>query len=798
MKKLILLTLSLLLTLGFAANAQTQGCISGNCQDGYGMYLTENGDRYTGFFENGDFNGAGTVLFDGGDRYTGNFLDGQFSGCGSYFWNNGSSFIGQWEQGLRQGFGTQYESDGSSQYNLYNDDAIVSEDSLDYYKDACINGDCNSGYGVYLFEDGALYEGEFIDGEIYGSGKYTLPDGSYYKGYFVNHNFQGYGVLVQPDNTKVEGLWDSGRYIGTEKNHYGTISGDCQNGTGIFVWEDGSRYEGSWKGGVKSGFGIYKGSDGSIIKGTWYNDNPHGSVEVDYPAEHAISSYIGEIDNGVLTGFGTFIMRDGLIYYGSFANNYLEGKVVGYNPSDNSKIVGIFHNGEYTGTACKESEVGIIYGNNPDGYGIRLTVDGRYYGMLKNGIADGEGYIDLYDGSKYSGSFKNGKMNGSGTLLKKDGSTLVGNFVNGKFTGNGVVFDENGNQTSGQFENGRLVSETTITNNVQKPEVSFTSPQLINTETESSTTLIKLCVSSKVPVSKVEITVNGILKVNKIARGFSVVNSQCDFSYEYEVELTPGQNEIRAIVTNEGGSTTSDARYITLKSSDNVSQQKRLALIIGNGSYQTVSALPNPPNDARSMEAALKQLGFETMAYTDLTQADMIRHIREFGTRLKELQAVGLFFYAGHGIQCNGENYLIPVNANIEKEQDVELESVNLNRVLGEMDYAKNDLNIIILDACRNNPFAGVRAIGNNGGLAQVNAPQGTFIAYATSPGKTASDGTGQNGLYTEQLVNQIAVPGLKLEDVFKRVRVEVSNKSNRQQIPWDCSSVFGDFYFKK
>ncbi len=198
------------------------------------------------------------------------------------------------------------------------------------------------------------------------------------------------------------------------------------------------------------------------------------------------------------------------------------------------------------------------------------------------------------------------------------------------------------------------------------------------------------------------------------------------------------------------------------------------------------------------MAAELRTMGFEVMEYTDLGQADMIKKIREFGNKLAADKGTGLFYFAGHGLQLNGENYIVPVDAMIEKEQDVELEAVNLKRVLGEMDYAQNDLNIVILDACRNNPFARSFRSGGNNGLATTIAPKGTFIAYATAPGSVASDGTGQNGLYTEELVKAMRTPGKRIEDVFKQVRNGVYEKSGKQQVPWENSSIFGDFYFKQ
>lgn len=230
------------------------------------------------------------------------------------------------------------------------------------------------------------------------------------------------------------------------------------------------------------------------------------------------------------------------------------------------------------------------------------------------------------------------------------------------------------------------------------------------------------------------------------------------------------------------------------QSVESASVNRRVALVIGNSDYD-IGPLLNPENDARAMAAALRQTNFEVLEYIDLqSQADMKRAIREFGRKIQD-GGVGLFYYAGHGIQVNGKNYLIPIKAQIYAEEEVEYESVDVGFVLTQMEIARNRMNIIILDACRNNPFArSWRSAAT--GLAFINAPTGTLIAYSTAPGSVASDGTGANGLYTEVLLRQIRRKGLKIEDVFKNVRSEVLEKSNDMQTPWESSSLVGDFYF--
>ena len=227
---------------------------------------------------------------------------------------------------------------------------------------------------------------------------------------------------------------------------------------------------------------------------------------------------------------------------------------------------------------------------------------------------------------------------------------------------------------------------------------------------------------------------------------------------------------------------------------------QRVALVIGNSAYQNTAALPNPVNDATDMAKALSDLGFEVISGTNQTKAQMQNLIRQFGTRLTETKAVGLFYYAGHGISAGGTNYLIPVDADIQAEDEIEEASVSINFLLNKMAAAQNGFNMVILDACRNNPFArkwrNYRDLGDKGGLARIDAPTGTLIAYATKPGEVASDGTGRNGLYTSALLRQMRRKNVDVTKMLQLVRADVIKQSGGRQVPFDESSVVGDFYF--
>jgi tetratricopeptide (TPR) repeat protein len=220
-----------------------------------------------------------------------------------------------------------------------------------------------------------------------------------------------------------------------------------------------------------------------------------------------------------------------------------------------------------------------------------------------------------------------------------------------------------------------------------------------------------------------------------------------------------------------------------------------LALVIGNAEYRTARKLLNPENDAQAMSDALKKLGFEVMEYQNLDLGSMRRAIDDFGYKLRNYD-VGLFFYAGHGIQAHGANYLIPVDASLLTENDVDYNCVKTGRLLAKMEDARNPTNIIILDACRDNPFerSWTRSASSKG-LAFMNAPSGSLIAYATSPGFTASDGTGENGLYTSAILRFMFRPDQNILEMFQEVRRYVKTESKGLQIPWETTSLEGNFY---
>jgi uncharacterized caspase-like protein len=235
--------------------------------------------------------------------------------------------------------------------------------------------------------------------------------------------------------------------------------------------------------------------------------------------------------------------------------------------------------------------------------------------------------------------------------------------------------------------------------------------------------------------------------------------------------------------------------------------ERRIALVIGNGAYR-VGPLKNPAADAQAVGAQLRMLGFGVMQRENLGLRELIESFRQFSMAARDA-AVRLVFYAGHGVQVKGRNYLLPVDTEIRAEDEMPAKSADLNELLERLGTVRHGINIVILDACRNNPFSGAEVLGPDGrrlkfrgfaapGLAAVEAPLGSMVAFSTAPGGVALDNPSErHSLYTKHLLATMQTPGLPIELVFKQVRLGVARETGRVQVPWESSSLTGDFCFR-
>ncbi len=307
---------------------------------------------------------------------------------------------------------------------------------------------------------------------------------------------------------------------------------------------------------------------------------------------------------------------------------------------------------------------------------------------------------------------------------------------------------------------------------------------------------MKLGIKSKSKVEEMNVTVNGAL-----TRGIKTVAS-CgyDLMVDRTLSLSEGLNRIVVSVRNGDGISTSE-KVITYQGNNPtpVFNDKRIAFVIGNSHYSNSEMnLANPENDAKDVAEKLKGLGFEVVLKLDTTLEDMDRELTSFGQKAKEYD-VAMFYYAGHGIQSKGVNYLIPTNIDNLAEDNMKYKCVDMERVLDLMEDSKCKLKIVILDACRNNPLSRRwhRSAGTRG-LSLMNAPIGTIISFSTAPGSTALDGKGRNSPYTEAFLNTLDMPNLDVFHFFQKVGASVLDKTKRSQNPWLSVSFTGDFYFNK
>ncbi len=370
-----------------------------------------------------------------------------------------------------------------------------------------------------------------------------------------------------------------------------------------------------------------------------------------------------------------------------------------------------------------------------------------YRGKFKDGKPNGEGQYNYANGDKYDGEWVDGKLNGHGTYTFADGGKYVGSFKDGKSNGQGTEYSSNGsvlNQgiwVDGKFVSGKFVSSEPVKQSItQSAQPSTTEINRLTTEIEAERK-----------------------KRQDLEDQFKVAQQ----SYQ------PNKPPATSII------------------------ERRVALVIGNAAYK-VNPLKNPVNDATDMARSLRSVGFDVIEAKNTTLTQMREATRRFADKLGSSD-VGLVYYSGHGVEVKGKNYLIPVNADIKSEYEVVDQAFDASQFLEMMDNisgANNKrVNILIVDACRNNELQKSWRSTNNG-LARMDAPGGTFISFATAPGKVAADGTGRNSPYTKHLLQALKQPNVPIEQVFKVVRRNVMEETKGEQIPWENSSLVGDFYF--
>lgn len=466
--------------------------------------------------------------------------------------------------------------------------------------------------------------------------------------------------------------------------------------------------------------------------------------------------------------------------------------------------------------------VGEVKFKRPHGFGALKFKrrEGKYVGFFVDGIYEGDGVLSEF-GHQYRGAFKAGQFHGLGDLVFPNGVRHCGTFNNGHYEGQGVEYTLDGSVfMEGNWHDDRLLQPVDVEREVatqrQNKKDDEGAGKVDDNQQQQWLNQIALAKELKVQTEKLEKE-----KIERDKAKEELIAKEKALQLQTEAVLTQAnqkvllaeaQLKIEVELANQRRQTEESQRRLAeqrqrdLEDQLRLAQQqnpaaaippqstKRIALVVGNAAYKT-HPLKNPRNDADDMSQTLKGANFTVIDLRDATLSQMRYAVRQFGDKLLE-NDIGLVYYSGHGVEVKGRNYFIPVNADIEREDEIADQGLDVSLILEKMTTAGKGVNILVVDACRDDPF-GRSFRSASKGLVTMDAPRGTIIAYSTSPGRVASDGEGRNSPYTRALVKAMQTPNRPIEQVFKEVRRAVQEETKNQQTPWENTSLSGDFYFR-
>lgn len=708
-----------------------------------------------------------------GDSYEGEWKDNEPIGKGTLTFANGSTYVGLWEgdwfyTSQTGGIDYTYPSYQKSKMIRQTSTANVGTEAIQSSLPPCPadqSEEYDNCYGAYKLQTGSSYHGEFKRGTFDGMGEFIFPSGDRYVG-----------------------RWKLNKREGEFSVHYsngGTFSGDYhqdkRTGGGTYTWANGSVRSGDWKMGRPVGDGRHFSEFGDPLLSVRYNDLSEYTEQgemiradtlVLVTADAAVALAIEQITEGtVIQGLKDKKDEASSVESRTSLGDSPKGNAIkGDLPSDfrppdaatvttqaspelkkiieklaldqdQSSGTYTFANGdEYTGP----------WKNGPHGWGKYKFSDGNeYVGEFVNGMRNGRGTFSFASGGKYEGEFVWGSLFGPASVSYSNGDVYKGRYVYNKRSGEGAYTWKDGARFIGDWSDGLPV------------------------------------------VGGVHTDKNGIV--------FAGVNYQSNAKYTTDQNVKDFSLVTPDILTYMGGRAQKEQQQPPFAANNN---PRKVALVIGNSSYQNAVPLDNPHNDAEAITSLLKSIGFDVVSGTDLDKRATEQKIAEFVDRAAQSD-VSLFYYAGHGIQVAGENFIVPVDARVEKASSIDFELVNVSMVTNYMGGEKR-IGIALLDACRDNPFTRSlsRALGNrsnqvNSGLAELRSEVGgLLVGFATAPGDVAADGVGmKNSPFTTALLRHLGTKGLEVELMMKRVKADVIGLTKNQQRPWTNSDLAEEVY---
>jgi len=512
---------------------------------------------------------------------------------------------------------------------------------------------------------------------------------------------------------------------------------------------NGDKYAGGFVRGQRHGQGSLTGTDGAGWVGEFENGKLTGRGTL---TAGDGNKYVGNLNDGSLEGYGTLTKTNGVIYVGMFKNGEFHGKGT-LSDKDGGKYVGEFKKGLYEGLGTMSDKDG-----------------GKYVGEYKGGRISGQGSMTSSDGTKYVGEFKDDQIYGQGTLTHANGNTLVAFFKDGKAEGQGTLTYTSGRKYVGQFKNSKANGLGTLY------EVNGT---IIN-----QGLFVEDSFSRSDPQAQAAESKNNLTGAQEQKRD------------DTQIEQRKRQLDEQLLLAEQEKKVSPPIQKIT--------RTNRRALVIGNDSYLSVGKLINARQDAKAIALNLTSVGYIVTLKFDQTEKEMKATLRTFSSQIQGGDEV-LFFFAGHGVQFGATNYLLPTDIGGESEAQVKDEAIELQRILDDINERKTRFSLIIIDACRDNPFKTVgRNIGGRG-LAPTTAATGQMVVFSAGSGQQALDRLGDNdkninGVFTRTFLKEMQKTGVSIDRIVKNVRNEVAELAKsigHQQVPAIYDQVLGDFYFK-
>lgn len=528
----------------------------------------------------------------------------------------------------------------------------------------------------------------------------------------------------------------------------GAVWNNCEGPSNL---SSGDKYFGEFRNHKRNGFGTYTFASGNKYVGEFVDDRIEGQGTYTFKTGN---KYVGQFRNEKRNGRGTFTWNDGNVYFGDFVDDKINGQGT-FTFANGNKYVGAFRNEKRNGRGTFTWKDGNVY--------VGEFVDDKMHG---------QGVFNFFNGEKYVGEFRNEQRNGRGTFTFPNGDKYVGDFLNDKYHGFGAFTYADRRDFVGEFREGKKNGRGTFTwLNGEKYVGEFR--------------------DDKRDGQGILYAANGTVKQSGNWQSDNFVGGPM-VSQE---QVAPQQQQALVAQLQQ-----QQNQALPAPGAD---QGRRVALIIGNTNYRFASALQNPNNDAQLLAQTLRAVGFQTvMVKTDLDREGMIRTLREFAG-VADAADWAVVYYSGHGIEFGGINYMVPIDAQLKVDRDIDLETIDVGKVMSAIDGARR-LRLVILDACRDNPFASqmkrtvaTRSLGR--GLAQIEPTVGTLIVYAAKHGETALDGTGRNSPFIESLVKRInQKPAIEMRRLFDFVRDDVLATTQRKQQPFSYGSLSAtdDFYF--